>query len=408
MAVYTVTDLTTYVRELLELNPTLQELWVSGEVSNVARPSSGHVYFTLKDSESQLRCAMFRAGRRADRLVDGAQVLAHGHLSLYQARGDLQLYADLVQPQGMGERYLELEALKLKLENEGLFDPARKRPLPRFPKRIAVVTSPSGAVWHDICSIIERRYPLAELVQVPTPVQGTEAVPGILEAFHLLDQEDDIDLVILARGGGSLEELWAFNEDSVARAIFGSNVPVISAVGHETDYTIADMVADLRAPTPSAAAEMAVPNQLQLLRDISDFQQRVSDEVLQMIATQQQGLALRTQRLNQRAPAVDTFRQRIDELSQLSHRYLKSLLALQKERTEGLEMRLGTLEPRSVLQRGYALVVRADTGGVVSRVAQVSARDGINVTVSDGSFDASVSDLPSTTDDGGRPRSLSG
>src|SRR3990170_3714685 len=265
---YSVSRLARYLKDLLDSDLALSNLWVEGEVSNLSRSSAGHLYFTLKDEEAQLRCVMFRRASGGAPVENGTQVLAHGNVSFYEVRGDLQLVVDSVQPAGVGPWQAEFERLKEKLEAEGLFDPARKRPLPRFPRRVGVVTSPAGAAFHDICHVIGRRWPLAEVVLAPTAVQGPEAAAGICEAVRLLNQEEGIDVVIVARGGGSLEELWPFNEETVARAIHGSRLPVVSGVGHETDYTIADYVADVRAPTPSAAAETAVPDRAEVARQV--------------------------------------------------------------------------------------------------------------------------------------------
>ncbi|MBM2826862.1 MAG: exodeoxyribonuclease large subunit, partial [Dehalococcoidia bacterium] len=241
--IYTVGQVSQYLKLYLESDPLLADVWVSGEMSNYRRYSSGHQYFTMKDSSGQLRCVLFRSSDMGVALEDGVSVVAHGRFSLYEARGDLQFYVDLVQPEGMGILHLEFLRLKAKLEEEGLFDSSRKRPIPEWPRRVGVITSPDGAVLHDIINIARRRYPLVELVVAPTQVQGDGAVDGITRAFRNMNSLDNIDLVILARGGGSLEELWPFNEETVARAIYGSRAPVISAVGHETDWTIADYVA---------------------------------------------------------------------------------------------------------------------------------------------------------------------
>ena len=255
-----------YLTEILREDPVLQNVWVRGEVGNLTRSAAGHSYFSLRDAGATLRCVMFRGGGvGADLIEEGSAVIAHGRVALYEPRGDLQLIADVVQPEGVGELQLKLEELKMRLEKEGLFEESRKRPLPRFPVRVGVVTSPTGSVWHDIQNVTSRRYPAVELVLAPALVQGNEAVPTIVAAFDALEHLDDIDVTIVARGGGSLEDLWPFNEEDVVRAIFKSGVPVVSAIGHETDYTIADLVADVRAPTPSAAAELVMPDQAELL-----------------------------------------------------------------------------------------------------------------------------------------------
>ncbi|SVD49625.1 uncharacterized protein METZ01_LOCUS402479, partial [marine metagenome] len=264
MPVYTVSQVTRYIKESLERDALLADLWVSGEASNVARSAAGHTYFSLKEENTLMRCVMFKGGSGGEHILDGSAVSLHGRMSVYEVRGDLQCIADIVRPEGMGERSLELERLKVQLEAEGLFEPSRKRSIPSFPRRVGVITSPTGAVWHDIQNVTGRRYPLAELVLAPCQVQGDNAAPTIIEAFDAMNAEPDIDVVILARGGGSAEELWPFNEEAVARAIYASKPPIISAVGHETNTSIADMVADLRAPTPSAAAEMAVPDSREL------------------------------------------------------------------------------------------------------------------------------------------------
>ena len=256
--VYPVSQVTRYLRELLETNRHLTEIWVAGEVSNLSLASSGHIYFTLKDARGALRCAFFRnrnVGQR-DRLSEGASLIVYGSLSLYEQRGDLSFVVDFVQPEGTGALAAEFERRRARFEEEGLFAPGRKRELPRFPRRVGVVTSATGAVFHDICDVLGRRWPLAEIVLQPAPVQGDGAAPAVAEAIRTITHEQDLDVLIVARGGGSTEDLWAFNEEPVIRAIFASPVPVVSAVGHETDTTLSDLVADVRAPTPSAAAEL--------------------------------------------------------------------------------------------------------------------------------------------------------
>ena len=390
MAVYTVSQVTTYLRDSLDRNPFLSDLWVRGEVSNLSRSSAGHVYFTLKDEQSQIRCVMFRAQRDGELLADGGAVIAHGRLSLYPTRGELQLYVDLVQPEGTGALALELERLRARLEEEGLFEPTRKRPLPPFPQKIGVVTSPTGAVFHDICNVIERRYSLVEVLLAPTPVQGAEAAQGIVEALRALNDRGDIDLIIVARGGGSLEELWPFNEEAVVRAIHGSRAPVISGVGHETDTTLADLAADQRAPTPSAAAELAVPDAALLQAQVSIHRQAAAYIMNQLLIQRKQDLDTAIQRLIARGPQVDILRQRVDELAQGLSRALGMHAALAKERFAGLEQRLHALSPTGVLDRGYALVQRADDDALVTETAQVKQDDPLKITVRDGSFGARV------------------
>ena len=368
MRVYSVGEINRYLRELLEANAVLADLWVSGEVSNFSESAAGHLYFTLKDESSQLRCVFFRPKTAVD-LENGTAVMAHGRVSLYEVSGALQLYVDLVQPEGVGLLHLEFERLKAKLEEEGLFEPARKRPLPAYPRRIGVVTSPTGAVLHDIVSIITRRYPLVEIVLSPTQVQGDGAVGGIVNAIAALDNTEGIDVIIVARGGGSIEDLWAFNEEKVARAIYGSRSPVISGVGHDTDFTIADFVADVRAPTPSAAAELAVPDRADLQAQVQSLTQALGSGLTRYL---------------------DLFRQRLDELTRTVSTCLTGSLAISHERLRARELELASLSPLGTLRRGYALVQQSSTGAVVSRLEQVQRGDTIDVKVSDGQFRSRV------------------
>lgn len=391
MAVYTVSQVSEYLRDSLESDYFLANLWVSGEVSNLSRSAAGHLYFTIKDSNSQLRCVMFRPTREADRLRDGTSVIVHGRISIYPVRGELQIYVDLVQPAGTGELHLRLERLKAQLEEEGLFEPSRKRSLPPFPTKIGVVTSPSGAVLHDIATVVQRRYPLAELVVSPTSVQGEQAALDIADALNELNRLQEIDVIIVARGGGSLEELWAFNEEPVARAIYASRAPVVSAVGHETDVTIADLVADLRAPTPSAAAEMAVPDMSSLLGQVTEWQQDILAVARRISFEKRRDLDSLVQRLKSRGPQVQDKQQRLDELTQSLSRSLWVTLNLSRERFQGLEQQLRALDPNSVLERGYAIVQRSDQGALVKSVGQVKKDYELKVRVSDGSFNARVS-----------------
>ena len=258
---WTVTTLTSHLRQLLESDASLQAVWVQGELSNLARPASGHIYFTLKDSGASLRCVMWRreAARLGLALQDGMAVDVHGSISLYEAGGQYQLYADALHPLGEGALFQEFLRLKAALEAEGLFDAERKRTIPEFPRRIGIVTSPTGAALRDMLNTLRRRLPLAEVILAATPVQGDEAPGGIVSAIRALNRFGRPDVILLARGGGSIEDLWAFNDERVVRAIVESAAPLITGVGHETDFTLADFAADLRAPTPTAAAELATP-----------------------------------------------------------------------------------------------------------------------------------------------------
>lgn len=392
---WSVTDLTRYLRQLLENDRQLQDIWVLGEVSNFSRPSSGHIYFTLKDETSSLRCVMWRTAviRQAFIPRDGDAVEVHGSLGIYEISGTYQLYADLIRPTGEGILYQEFLRLKARLEAEGLFDPARKRPIPRWPQRIGIVTSPTGAALRDILNTIRRRYPLVEVTLAPTPVQGEEAPGGIVAALKALNRLVEPDVILLARGGGSIEDLWAFNDEGVARAIVASQAPVISGVGHETDFTISDFAADLRAPTPTAAAELATPHQSDLRQAIRDLLQRLERGAAARLALPRWQLNELDRRLLMVSPAAQlrTDRQRLDELSHSSQVAVLHSLRLQRERLLGLKQRLDGLSPQAVLRRGYAIVQHPD-GRLVQRVVQVSPGDPLKVRVSDGDFGVRVED----------------
>lgn len=368
MKVYSVAEVTGYLREVLESDRLLVDLWISGEISNLLESAAGHLYFTLKDEASQLRCVFFRP-KLAVTLENGSAVLAHGRISIYEVSGALQFYVDVVQPEGVGMLQLEFERLKAKLADEGLFEPARKRALPSFPRRIGVITSPDSAALHDIINIISRRYPLVELVLAPTQVQGNAAAPGIVQAFDAINRTEEIDLVILARGGGSLEELWAFNEEKVARAIYASRAPVVSGIGHDTDFTIADFVADKRAPTPSAAAELAVPQRAELEARLQSLSRTL--------------VAALSREFGQ-------YRQRIDELTRVTSIHLGNFANISREKLRGQELKLGSLSPLATLGRGYALVQHSATGEVIYHIDQVHRGDAIQVKVSDGQFGSRV------------------
>ena len=390
MQVFTVSQVTQYLKQYLEQDPMLADLWISGEVSNLRVSPSGHSYFTLKETQSQLRSVMFKGGRGSNLLAEGSLVTAHGRISLYETRGDVQLLADIVMPEGTGPLYLELERLKMRLEEEGLFEPSRKRPLPQFPKVIGLVTSPSGAVLHDICNVIGRRYPLSEILLAPTQVQGDDAAPGIVSAIQSLNEHGQADVIILARGGGSLEELWPFNEEVVARAIYSSRIPVVSAVGHETDYTVSDLVADVRAPTPSAAAELVVPDVVSLRQEIHAHGESIIRAMSHHLSTRRYGVDSLAGRLKSHATDIATLRRRVDDLAQASSKAMSHYLSLWHSHIQGLEMRLEALNPEATLSRGYSIVQKHGDGAVVSSKGQVNAGEELRVTLSDGQIPATV------------------
>ncbi len=400
MPIYPVSQVTSYLNELLARDELLGDIWVSGEVANLTRAGSGHAYFTLRDDKGSLRCVMFRQRSRGiEHLEGGAAIIAHGRVSLYAARGDLQLIADIVQPEGVGELQLRLEQLKLKLEREGLFEPSRKRSLPVFPTRIGVITSPTGAVWHDIRTVIERRYPLVELSLAPTLVQGSDAAPRIVEAFDAVNDAQPADVVILARGGGSLEDLWPFNEESVARAVYSCRAPVISAIGHETDVTISDLVADQRAPTPSAAAEMVVPDRAELAVQLAAASQSMYAGISGHVSMRSESVRQLDARLRRTRPDIDTLRMRIDDMLRSASTHVKHGLVVRAERLEGLTSRLESLNPHDILRRGYSIVRASENGKIVSDAAQVDVGHSLEITLSRGAVETEVTSVRLEGDD---------
>lgn len=389
MQILTVSQLNSYLRELLAYDEILQDLWVEGEVSNFARAASGHCYFTLKEGEGQIKAVCWRSQVARIPVLpnNGNAVLVHGNVAFYEAGGQIQLYVDMIRPAGVGLLHARFEELKTRLDAEGLFDQSRKRVLPAFPRRIGLVTSPRGAALHDILTVLGRRYPVVEVLISPCMVQGDGAAETIVEALYRL-YDEALDLIIVARGGGSLEDLWAFNEEIVARAVFASPVPVISGVGHETDTTMIDYVADLRAPTPSAAAELSVPD----VQELSDAVGRVREHLTQVmrLRVERSAAALQEQmrRHQQLSPAVRLRqdRQVLDEWSRRATARMVHMLALQQAHLDGKRRHLAALDPHATLGRGYAIVRRASDGQVVTAPEQVGAGDALDITVKYGQF----------------------
>ncbi len=389
---WTVSRLTAYIRNLIETDAALQDVTVTGEISNLARPASGHVYFTLKDANSSLKCVMWKtsAARLRLALQDGMAVEVHGRLGIYEVSGQYQLYVDQIRPVGEGALYAEFMRLKALLDAEGLFDPERKRPIPGLPKRIGIVTSSTGAALRDMLNILRRRLPLAEVLLAPSPVQGVEAPPALVRALALLDAQNP-DVILIARGGGSIEDLWAFNDERVVRAVAASRAPVICGVGHETDFTLCDFAADLRAPTPTAAAELATQTSVDDLRElVSAFESRLLTSTLGLIDEERVLIDAFAARLRYVSPErrIQSETQRIDELSRRAHSALRHRIQLQAARVDGVSRRLQALNPASILSRGYAIVTRREDGQLVSQVSQ--AQGALTVRVSDGEFEAIV------------------
>ena len=390
MQIWGVSDVTHYVKQVIENDPSLGDVWVEGEISNFTVAMSGHCYFTLKDATSQLKCVMFRhfAQRLRKRPDNGDIAVARGPIRVYESQGVFQLYAEFLAPAGMGELQLRLEELRLRLEGEGLFEPSRKRALPTWPRRIGVVTSATGAVIHDVRTVIARRFPLVEIVLAPSPVQGDEAVPGICQAIDDLNRFGDVDVIIIARGGGSREDLGAFNAEAVARAIFGSRAPVVSAIGHETDVTIADLVADQRAPTPSAAAEMVVPDIREVRARLSALSRMLA---LRVTLTLDQSMARVEQTadaLGRLAPAEQLVRYRseVDDCLKRAGMAFQHVSELRREQVRARELQLSSLNPHAVLRRGFSVCRLTGTGEVISSIEQIAGDVSLTTEVADGSF----------------------
>jgi len=388
-----VARLVALLRETVEDN--FVQVLVEGEISNYARPASGHAYFTLKDDKAQLRAVMFRPYNRLLRFVpeNGMQVICGGRISLYEPRGELQMVVETMEPKGLGGLQVAFAQLKERLEGEGLFAPQRKRPLPGFPRCIGVVTSASGAAIHDILNVLRRRLTGVRIILRPAQVQGRGAAADIADGIAELNQQGEADVLIVGRGGGSLEDLWAFNEEVVARAIYASRIPVISAVGHETDVTIADMVADLRAPTPSAAAEMVAKSRLELEGHLDHLGMRLASQMrsrLNLLEARVDGLA---QRLRSPVEDLQQRRRRIDELEQRLQKQMVREVTARHEKLGALTGRLDALSPLGVLKRGYAIVMHAESGAAVRRAEDVAPGDSLHIRLKKGHLQARVTDV---------------
>ena len=444
--ILSVTQLNENIKHLLE--ESFDTLWVEGEVSNLRRPASGHVYFTLKDAKSQIRAVIFRAfpaQRRSSwtgvaqfELEEGMSVICSARVSVYQPRGEYQLIVEVVEPKGLGALQKAFEQLKARLLAEGLFDQARKKPIPFLPHRIGVITSPTGAVIRDILNITRRRFPSVDILIAPVRVQGVEAPPEIVRAIDVMNKVGNIDVIILARGGGSLEDLAPFNDEGVARAIYNSSIPIVSAVGHEIDFTIADFVADLRAPTPSAAAELVVPVRRELAASIETLQGRVISHERRLVTGICERVALLRERLKDPKRRINDLRMFVDDRLERLRKGLEHKRAGERPRLMNLEIRLGhanpllkirdhrfilenlrknmlarfrdrlergkvhvqrnlavldTLSPLAVLRRGYGIVKKVPEGYIVKEAASVTVGGTVDVRVSSGSFLATVTDI---------------
>lgn len=448
--ILTVSELTATIKGLVETS--FGVLWVAGEVSNLRRPGSGHVYFTLKDESSQIRAVMFRQSAAALNfsIDEGSALVCRGRLSVYAARGDYQFVVETAEPRGVGALQVAFEQLKRRLEGEGFFDHGRKRSLPRFPGRVGIVTSPTGAVIRDILTVMKRRWPSCSVLLAPVRVQGAEAVPEICEALEIMNGSrigETLDLIIVARGGGSIEDLQAFNDERVARAIYGSRVPVVSAVGHEIDYTIADFTADLRAPTPSAAAELAVPDR----RELSGFVTKMTAGLVSFHRSRRQDLSRRLRAAQERladpgrriadyrillddrlATLAGAFRRNLEQRGDRTEMLARSLRNLNpsgrigenrrtvrhlmnkilltmgyrrghiRGRVERSQAVLDSMSPQAVLKRGYSITRRRSDGALLDDAAVLRIGEDVSVRVARGGFQARVTEIMEEEPDGGK------
>lgn len=382
--IYTVTELTLKIKDILE--EQFPFIWVEGEISNLKVPQSGHYYFTLKDESSQIRAILFRNQKKLLPFEpeDGLKVVCQGRISVYEPRGEYQILVDMVEPKGIGSLQLAFEQLKRRLEQEGLFDVALKKPIPYLPQRLAVVTSPTGAAIRDFLHIVERRFANVEIIIYPVRVQGDVAASEIATAIYDLNQMDHIDVIVLARGGGSLEDLWAFNQENVARAISQSSIPIVSAVGHETDFTIADFVADLRAPTPSAAAELVVKEKDELVSRIQNISNNLVNIIFRKITLHKDYLLHVGKRLIDPRRKLHELRTHLDEVTGDIRLGIQRHLKITREQLNQRIRRLHALSPLAILDRGYSITRTLPDLKVITDVKSVDVGDMVNVEVAHG------------------------
>ncbi|HEX7394945.1 MAG TPA: exodeoxyribonuclease VII large subunit [Anaerolineaceae bacterium] len=388
-----VSEITHYLRQLLESDEVLQDIWVTGEISNLSRPVSGHIYFSMKDESAALRCVIWKSNalRLGVALQNGIAVEAHGFISLYERDGQYQLYIDTLRPAGEGYLYQEFLRLKARLEAEGLFAAERKRPIPLRPRRIGIVTSATGAALQDMLNTIGQRYPLVEVILAPAAVQGTEAPPELAAAIRALNKLGGVDVILIGRGGGSLEDLWAFNDERVVRAVAGSSAPVIAGIGHETDFTLTDFAADLRAPTPTGAAVQATPDIADLKQELLAAESHLAAALQEILIYGRSALENLDHGLQRVSPLlrIQNDSQRLDELGLRLERGLGHEIRLRRAQLAGNEDRLRSLNPLAVLKRGFSLVRRQD-GAIVTSIGQVQIGQDLSIHVSDGEIETKV------------------
>lgn len=391
--VLTVTEVNKYIKEIISKDIILSNLWVKGEISNYKYHYSGHMYFTLKDEKSLIKCVMFKfnASRMNFKLENGMKVVIKGYISVFERDGQYQLYAEEIQPEGLGGLYLAFEQLKKKLEKEGLFDQSKKKKIPFLPQSIGIITSPTGSVIRDIIHVISRRFNNVHLKIMPVQVQGEPAAGQIAGAIKRFNEQGCVDVIILARGGGSLEELWAFNEEVVAKSIYESSIPIISAIGHETDYTISDFVADVRAPTPSAAAEIVVPEKLALKEKLMSMDSRMKRALSRNLSSGRMDYEkLRERVFRQPYNRVYQEKLNVDGLSRYIYKWAMAIKDKSKYQLSALAGKLNSLSPLNVLSRGYAIVQSQEDGKLIKSILDIKQSDRLMVSISDGKIDCEV------------------
>lgn len=393
--IFTIDKLTDYIKQKLEGDRNLINIWVRGEISNYLLHGSGHAYFTLKDETSQISCAMFKSSLSTLQFEPkhGMKVLVLSSVGVYKPRGNYQLIVSEMHPDGLGALHQKYLQLKEKLEKEGLFSAEHKKVIPQYPKTIGLITSQTGAVIRDLITILTRRFPNINIKLAPTLVQGTGAAKAIIKSIELLNRVKGIDVIILGRGGGSLEDLWCFNEETVARAIFKSEIPIISAVGHETDFTIADFVSDFRAPTPSAAAEKAVPDKNELLREINHLKERLLQKTKRTMEFKKQCLISLLDRPIFKRPLdfINQYSQQIDDLISKLSRDIRIFLKLKRKELELFTSKLHSINPKEVLKRGYSIALKE--GKIIKNASDVKIDDMIGIIFQKGEIKSQVKEV---------------
>ncbi len=393
--IFSVTQIISTLSRIVEQQPQLQNVWVKGQVSNLSKPTSGHIYFTLKDEKNTIRCVLFKGSASRLKFIppNGDEVLVQGRINIYGASSQYQIIVNDVEPLGIGALQRAFDDLKKRLSDEGLFDSQHKKPLPRYPNKIGVITSETGAAIQDIQKQLRNRYPLAELLLHPTLVQGELAAAQIAQAIKALNTRTDIDVLIVGRGGGSMEDLWAFNEEIVARAIFESNIPIVSAVGHETDFTISDMVADQRSPTPSAAVELVVPDMQELIPQLKAVKERLNHLILQKLQDTHEKLNALQDGLSptKRRDSINQLSQTIDDLEAAYQKAIIDKIEVDNNQLKSLAAQLNGLSPLATLKRGYS-ICRTVSGEIITSSNQIKKDEILDVKLSQGSLVCTVND----------------